>query len=152
MTNIGSNIFENCSIPIIFIDRYFALESINAEDLFTVFIAYQGKLIFEIIKNEPQENPLTIVSKNPTGIITVGAKETDDFIYKVRPEYKGSSIFGKINGEEKEMKITDKNINYAGNIFSCNIFDGTPVGIKINSDGSFGMGGGIPPEIKNLFK
>ncbi len=151
MVEIGSNTFVNCIIPIAFENRYFILEQENNKDIFSVFTLHEGKPIFEIFRNQPQGNPITEVSKTPVGIITVGEKGEGGFLYKVRPAYNGSSIFGRIRGEEIEIKITDKAIFVGTNSFQRNVIIGCNVGIIVKKDGSIGMGGPLPPEVRYLF-
>lgn len=151
MTRIGSNTFINCTIPIGFEDRYFVLEQQNNRDIFSVFTLHEAKPVFEIFRNEPQDNPLTEVSKTPPGFITVGQKGEGGFIYKVRPGSRGSSIFGKIKGEETEIKITDTAIYIGTNTFQRNLIVGYEVGITVSRDGSISMGTSLPQEVRHLF-
>jgi len=151
MTNIGSNQFKNCLIPIAFEDRYFILEQKDDNDIFSVFTLIDDKPIFEILYNEPQDNPITDVIKSSPNFITVSSKLDGNFIYKIRLEYKGSSIFGKIKGEEKEIKITDKSIKIGGSTFSNNTVIGCAVGIIVDKNGSIGMGASLPKAVRHLF-
>ena len=107
MINIGSNNFVNVSFPLVFEDRYFMIEPLANGDFWTVITLQDGKPVVEILKNKPQINNITEVSTNSTGIITVSDQKSGKFYYKLRPGSKNSSIFGTINGEETEIKITD---------------------------------------------
>jgi len=149
---IGGNNFLNCIVPIIFEDRYFVLEQEDNQDLFTVFTLHGAKPILEIEQNEPRDNPLTEVSTTSAGFITVGQKGGGDFIYKVRPVYKGSSIFGRIKGDETEIRITDRAIEVGTNRFEqCNV-QGREVGIIVHRNGGIGFGASLPPEARHLFR
>lgn len=152
MVNIGSNKFENVAFPLAFENRYFMLESSEGEDVWTVFTVQDGKPVIEILKNNPQENSFSKSKTNPTGIITVSDPKTGGFLYKLRPGNKNSSIFGRINGEETEIKITDKEILIGTNKFQSNLVSGSTVGIIVDSNGGIGMGSGLPPELKSLFR
>ena len=147
MVNIGSNKFENVAFPLAFEDRYFMLETNEGNDLWTVFTVQNEKAIVEILKNIPQENEFTETETNSTGIITVSKDGV--FLYKIRPGSKNSSIFGKINGEETEMKITDREIRIGTNTFQRNTVIGFGVGIIVNKNG-IGMGAPLPTKIKDI--
>jgi len=149
MINIGSNRFD-CPIPLIFRTRYFLLERIGDADVFTVFTLHEGKPVVEVLRNEPQDNPLTTTESNPTGIITVSDPGTGEFLYKIRPGSKTSSIFGRIRDAEEEIQISDRDISYRGSVFAQNVFMGIPVGIHIREDGSIAIGTQFPPEFQQL--
>ena len=151
MVNIGSNKFENVAFPLAFENRYFMLESSSDTDVWTVFTVKDGKPIIEVLKNRPQDNELSKAETNPTGIITVSDPKTGAFLYKLRPGNKNSSIFGRINGEETEIKITDKEIRIGTNVFQNNTVSGFAVGIIVDGNGGIGMGAGLPPELQRIF-
>ena len=150
MANVGSNQFKNVTFPLVFEDRYFMLEASPEKDVWTVLQLKDGDLIIEVLKNEPQQNPSTEVTTNPTGIITVSDKDSGKFLYKIRPESKNTSIFGSINGAETEIKITDKEIRVGTNSFQNNMVIGSSVGIMVDKNGGMGMGGGLPKEFGKL--
>jgi hypothetical protein len=127
------------------------LESSGDDDIWTVFTVQNGKPIIEVLKNAPQENSVSTAETNSTGIVTVSNSETGSFIYKLRPGNKNSSIFGRINGEETEIKISDKQILIGTNTFQNNHVIGCAVGIIVNKNGGIGMGAGLPPELQNIF-
>ncbi len=126
------------------------LEASPEKDVWTVLQVKDGDLIIEVLKNEPNENPSTEVTTNPTGIITVSDKDSGKFLYKIRPDSKNTSIFGSINGEETEIKITDKEIRVGTNSFQNNMVIGAGVGIMVDKNGGMGMGGGLPKEFEKL--
>ena len=151
MVNIGSNKFENVAFPLAFENRYFMLESTSDSDVWTVFTVQDGNLIIEILKNSPQDNSLTNVETSPTGIVTVSDPKTGTFLYKLRPGNKNSSIFGRIKGNETEIKITDREIRIGTNTFQNNLVSASAVGIIVDGNGGIGMGAGLPPELQSLF-
>lgn len=150
MPRFGSNIL-NCPIPIILENRYFVLEQENGQDIFSVFTLRDRTPIFEILRNEPQDNPLTTASKTAPGFITVVEKETGNLLYKLRPVYRGSSIFGRIKGKETEISITDREISVGGIMKLQGNEVRAEVGIIVRG-GSVSIGGFIPEEAKHLFK
>ncbi|MDZ7694394.1 MAG: hypothetical protein U5K69_25270 [Balneolaceae bacterium] len=78
--NIGSNKFEDVTIPIVFEDRYFLIESDDTEEhCFTVFTVRENETIIEIKRNEPQDNPISNVTKTAAGIITVSDPDSGEF-------------------------------------------------------------------------
>jgi len=149
MAQFGGNTFKNCPVPLAFNGRYFILEP---GPLFSVVLSHSGKPVFEILKNEPAENPLTDVTKNAAGIITVSEKETGKFLYKFRPESETSIVFGKIDGDTTTVVIGDKNIKVGTNTFQNNMVSGCGAGIVIDDKGDMGMGCPIPPELNQLFQ
>lgn len=150
MVNIGSNIFLNCTIPIILGDRYFILEYEDNCDKFTVFWLEDDRIVYEILKNNFIDNPNTCAEMHKSGIITVVDKSTNRFLYKIRLGSKNSIIFGRIKDKEEEIIIKDKKIMYRGNVFEGNIFMGIPVGIHIKSDGSLAIGARLPNQLINI--
>lgn len=150
MANVGGNQFKNVTFPLVFEDRYFMLEASPEKDVWTVLQLKDGDLIIEVLKNEPHQNPSTEVTANPTGIITVSDKDSGKFLYKIRPESKSTSIFGSINGEETEIKITDKEIRVGTNSFQKNMVIGSSIGIMVDKNGGMSMGGGLPIEFQKL--
>ncbi len=151
MVNIGSNKFENVAFPLTFQNRYFMLESSVGADLWTVFTVKDGKPVIEILKNKPQDNDLSKGETNPTGVVTVSDPKTGAFLYKLRPGNKNSSIFGRIKGQETEIKITDREIRIGTNTFQNNLVSGFAVGIIVDAKGNIEMGAGLPPELQRLF-
>lgn len=152
MINIGSNKFENIVFPLAFENRYFMVEYTAGADLWTVFTVEDGKPLVEILKNKPQDNDLSKAETNPTGVVTVSDSKTGAFLYKLRPGNKNSSIFGRIIGEETEIRITDREIRIGTNTFQNNLVFGFAVGIIVNSNGGIGMGAELPPELQSLFR
>lgn len=152
MVNIGSNKFENIAFPLAFENRYFMLESSTGADLWTVFTVKDGKPVVEILKNKPQDNNLSKAETNPTGVVTVSDPKTGAFLYKLRPGNKNSSIFGRINGQETEIKITDIEIRIGTSTFQNNLISGFAVGIIVDGKGGIAMGAGLPTELQRLFR
>lgn len=147
--NIGSSLFS-CLVPLVLEDRYFFVAEGTKEDLFTVFFLKDGKPIFEIYENEPRENPITEVTKTSVGVVTVADRQTGRFVYKVRPGFKGSSIFGRIKEEEAEIVINDREIRVGNSkVVDCTIQ--AEVGIILFKDGGMAIGATIPAEARHLF-
>ena len=146
MLKIGSNIFENCKIPLVIENRYFIVSD-DSIPFISVFFIKDGKIIFEIQENNPVENPFTEVTKTAAGIITVSDKKNDNFIFKLRPESDTSIVFGKIEGKDLSVIINDRRIIVNTNTFERNMVVGFPIGITVKLDGTITMGSQFPPEL-----
>jgi hypothetical protein len=147
--NIGGNLFS-CPIPLVFKNRYFFVAKGDKEDIFSVFILKDGEPVFEVYENQPHDNPLTEVTKTPVGVITVSDKKSGAFMYKIRPGYKASSIFGRIKDKEAEIFISDRELRVGGTTLRDNSIQ-AEVGVILNDDGSTSIGATIPPEARHLF-
>jgi hypothetical protein len=146
MARFGGNEFTGFSVPLVFGGRYFIMEP-SDPPLITVVMEKDGEPIFEVLKNNPVENPLTNTSTNPTGLVTVTDKESGKFLYKVRPGSETSVAFGKLDGGEITAKITDRNIQVGGITVENNQFHGAMAGVVVNPDGGVGIGATIPPQV-----
>lgn len=151
MVRFGGSEFINCSVPLAFEGRYFILEP-GDPPLVSVIREYQGQPIFEVRRNEPEDNPLSEVSKISAGIVTVADKETGRFMYKIRPGSETSVVFGKIDGEEISARITDKIIQVGGVTVENCAFNGVGAGVVVNAQGNVGIGASIPPILIKWFK
>ena len=150
MPHFGGNEFTNFSVPLAFAGRYFILEPGNPP-LVSVVLEHNGNPLFEIIKNQPTHNPVSQVSKTPAGIVTV-SDETGKFLYKVRPGSETSVVFGKIDGGEISVHITDAYIKVGTDKIQNNLFVGTMAGVVVHEDGGFAIGAPIPPVLLRWFK
>ncbi len=148
--NVGGNTFQDVTFPLVFENRYFMLEPSSDKDIWTIFFLQGRETILEVLKNQPQENLFTEIITNPTGIITVSDRESGKFLYNIRPGNKSTSIFGSLQGQETEIKITDREIRVGSNIFQANHVIGSYIGIVVDKNGGIGMGGALPPEIQKL--
>ena len=146
MARFGGNEFVGFSVPLIFEGRHFILEPGDPPKI-TVVLEIDGEPVFEVLKNEPATNPITDVSKTPPGIITIGEKGTGKFLYKVRPGSESSVAFGKLDGGEISVKISDRTIQAGGITLENNTFVGNMAGVVIRADGSVGIGAPIPQKI-----
>lgn len=150
MARFGGNEFTAFSVPLAFEGRYFILEP-GDPPLISVVQEYKGEPVFEVIRNEPVENQLSLVTKTAVGVVTVSDK-TGKFLYKVRPYSETSVVFGKIGGGEISARITDKKIQVAGSTIENNVFDGVMVGLEIRADGTWAIGAPIPPALLDWFQ
>jgi hypothetical protein len=151
MTTFGSN-FLNCPVPLAFNGRYFILEPSTPAPLMSVVLEHNGVPVFEILRNEPNENPLSAVTKTPPGIITVSDEQTGRFLYKVRPDSDTSVVFGMLRGEELEVIINDREIRIGITVFRNNAVSGFGAGTVIDENGGIGMGAPIPEGLLQLFR
>lgn len=146
MARFGGNEFTGFSVPLVFEGRYFIMEPGDPPKL-TVVYEKDGEPIFEVLKNEPNNNPLSEVTKTTPGIVTVSDKSSGRFLYKIRPGSETSVAFGKLKGGEISARIIDRNIQVGGITLENNIFNGVMAGVIVNSDGSVGIGAPIPRKV-----
>lgn len=146
MARFGGNEFTHFSVPLVFSGRYFILEPGEPPEL-TVVINHEGNPVFEILRNQPYENPITHCTVNPTGIVTVAENDGGVFLYKVRPGNETSIAFGRIRNGEFEVRISDRSIQAGGTTLKNNIFNGEMAGVLIGDDGNVRIGATLPPEI-----
>lgn len=151
MARFGGNEFTDFSVPLVFAGRYFILEPATSRPLITVFLERDGKPVFEVLKNEPQDNPVTVVSKTPPGIVTVSDRKTGRFLYKVRPGSETSVTFGRLENDARSVRITDRMLQVDGMRLTNNRFKGQMAGVYVGEDGSVGIGAPIPPEVLRWF-
>jgi hypothetical protein len=151
MVRFGGSDFINCQVPLVFEGRYFILEPADPP-LVSVILEYNGKLIFEVKQNEPNVNPITEVTKTPPGIITVSDRKSSRFIYKIRPDSETTVAFGRIDGEEISVRITDTHIHVGTNTIENVTFNGVGAGVVVNPNGGFALGAPIPPILLEWFK
>jgi hypothetical protein len=151
MVKVGSNTFMNVAFPLAFENRYFMLEPSASMDVWTVFTVQDGKPVIEILKNKPHDNNVSKVESNPTGIVTVSDPETGTFLYKLRPGNKNTSIFGRIKGEETEIRITDREIRIGTIIFRNILVMDFAVGVIVDKNGGTVMGASLPPVLQSIF-
>lgn len=149
---IGSNTFSNVAAPVMIDDRCFFLEDNGVGmDLWTVVTRFGDGLILEVLRNRPILNPLTQVTSNPTGIITISDRERNMFRHKIRPGRRNSSIFGVIDGEESEIIVRDGYIKAAGVKLQKNKLSGSEVGVMVRGS-SVSISGPLPPEFRRLMR
>jgi hypothetical protein len=151
MTRFGGNDFKGFSVPLVFGGRYFVLEPGNPP-LLSVFLEVDGQAVFEVLKNKPVPNLQSDVSSTGAGIVAISDKKTKRFLYKIRPASITSVVFGKLDGSEINVQITDKNIHVGTNIFENNTFDGMKAGLVIHENGAVIVGTNLPPVVIALLK
>ena len=150
MARFGGNEFTTFSVPLAFEGRYFILEPGDPPRV-SVVREYKGAPIFEVMRNEPENNPLSVVTRTPVGIVTVSDK-TGKFLYKVRPDSVTSVVFGRIKGPQVSVRITDRKIQVRTNCFENNLFDGAMAGVVVRANGSVGIGAPIPSDLLRWFQ
>ena len=153
MSVIGSNKFDNCTIPVAFLNRYLIIEH-GSTDLITVILNNNGKAEYEIFRNEPADNSITDATKTPAGVITI-ADKTGKFIYKIRPASETSIVFGKIEQGENKILINDKVINVttangSAMIMQKSTISGFEVGVAVLENGDIVVGTSLPEFIHSL--
>jgi len=143
MAKFGGNEFFGFSVPLVFEGRYFIMEK-GDPPIISVLLEIEGKSFFEVLKNEPSENPLTNVSKTLGGKLTVAEKPNGKYLYAIRPGYETSVVIGKLDGKEISVKMSTTKIQVGGITLTNNKFDGNLAGIIVRPDGSVSIGAPIP--------
>lgn len=149
MVRFGGNEFSSFAVPLVFGGRYFVLEPGEPPQL-TVFFEEGGSPLFEVLRNEPVDNPRSETSRSPAGVITVVDRTTGGFLYKVRPGSETSVVFGRLGGGEVEARVSDKNLRIGGITLSNNTFDGAMAGVVVEEDGAVRIGCALPPAVVAL--
>ena len=146
MAKFGGNTFTHFSVPLVYEGRYFLLEP-GEPPLLTVFVLAGSTLEFEVLKNKPVGSTACTAETNATGVVTVSARDGGKFVYKVRPGSETSIAFGKLDGGELPVKITDKNIQVGGMTIENNTFAGVMAGVVVSPNGGVAIGARLPPEV-----
>ena len=146
MARFGGNEFIGFSVPLVFEGRYFILEPAKPPSI-TVVLEQDGQPVFEVLRNEPSDNPVTEVSKTPPGILTVSERGSGRFLYKIRPGSETSVAFGKLGGGEISVTLSDRKIQVGGITLENNVFGGNMAGVVVRPDGSTGIGAPIPKQV-----
>lgn len=146
MVKFGGNEFSDFSVPLVFEGRYFIIEPGNPPNI-TVLLEINGNPIFEVLKSEPSNNPITNVSKTPPGIVTVSERESGRFLYKIRPDSCTSVAFGTLDGAEISARISDRRIQVGGISLENNRFCGNMAGVIVHLDGRIGIGAPVPSQV-----
>jgi hypothetical protein len=149
MARFGGNEFTSFSVPLVFGDRYFVLEP-GEPPLLSVFVERDETPAFEVLRNQPVDNPHADVLKSPAGIVTVSDRETGRFLYKIRPGSETSVAFGKLQGGEVTARISDKALSVGGITLENNTFDGVMAGVVVRDDGGVGIGCALPAAVVAL--
>ena len=131
------------SVPLVLDNRYFIMEPGDPE-LLTVVSEKDGEPFFEVLRNEPQDNPLSEVIKSTPGVIIVSAKSGNGFLYRIHPGPETRIAFVKIGGGEITAKITQDTIRVGGITLKNNTFIGDMTGVSVIPDGRVSIGARIP--------
>lgn len=102
--------------------------------------------MFEVVRNEPGDAPMSEVTKTPTGVVTV-SDEAGRFLYKVRPQDEIRVVFGKKDGGQVSVLVTDKKIQVGVATIKNSRFDGEMAGVVIRPNGGVDIGASIPPAL-----
>ncbi len=118
--------------------------------MLTVFVELDGKPVFEVLKNQPVDNPISKVTKTFARIVTVSDRETKRFLYKIRPRSKTSVAFGTLTGRKIKVRITDRMIQVGKSRIENNIFNGVMAGVVLRQDGGMAIGAPLPPLVVEM--
>lgn len=149
VARFGGNEFTGFSVPLVFGDRCFILESADTP-LLSVFIEVNGEAVFEVLKNMPIKNSISNVIESAAGIVTVSDRNDGRFLYKVRPASKTSMVFGKLCKGEITARITDKQIQIGTITVKNNTFNGSMAGVIVHDNGRVIVGAALAPDIAQL--
>ena len=139
---VGGNLF-NSLFPLVVGDRYFMVESGGKGNLITVLAVRDNKAVAEVDRNQRgEESPDVDYQWQRIGYIVITDKSTGHFIYKIRPDYKTSILFGDVpfkditpDGETFDVKISDKGITTSkGGLIKNSSIDAL-VGLRYSADG-----------------
>jgi hypothetical protein len=147
MPRFGGESFKSFSVPLIFEERYFVREPGNPS-LITVVLEVDGEPVFEILKNEPCTNELSIALSDRAGIMTVSEKVSGRFLYQVCSDAETIVTFEKPAGERFSVVISDTKIRAGGMIFNNHLFRGAMAGVLVDPEIGVGMmDPPIPPHV-----
>jgi hypothetical protein len=152
MKRIGNGAFAECSIPIVFEGHHFIIEQGRGADLVSVFFMNHETPVFEILRNEPRESSALDMRKSSAAVITAGLKNSEGYLYKVRPGPQETSVWATIRGEEIEIHITGTLIIVGPNIFPNIGLSRFEMGVTLSADGSIALGQPVPDRTRHLFR
>ena len=145
MAQFGGNEFTGFSVPLVFEERYFIIEP-GSPPLVTVVMEIEEEPVFEILKNQPCLNDVTLASSDSKGIVTVSDKATGKFLYRVLPDSETVVIFAKSDGGDCPAVITDDEIRLGGMIVENAPYQGSLAGVVVDPEIGMGMiGVPLPP-------
>jgi hypothetical protein len=146
MERFGGSKFKGFTIPLVFDGHYFIMEP-GDPPLVTVVSEKDGKPFFEVLKNEPRDNPLSEATKPAPGTVTVSAKSGSGFLYKIHPGPRTNVVFSKRGGGEVTARITDSTIQVGGVALRNNTFVGDMTGVSVMPDGTVRIGARVPLKV-----
>jgi hypothetical protein len=145
MARFGKNELTAFSVPLAFEGRYFILEPGDPPRV-SVVREYEGSPVFEVVRNEPGDAPMSEVTKTPTGVVTV-SDQTGKLLYKVCPHHETSVVFGKTDGGELPVLIAGGKIRVGVATIKIDNFNGEMASVGIRANGAVGIGASIPPTL-----
>jgi hypothetical protein len=138
MAHFAGQTFSGFSIPLIFEDRVFILESADSS-LITVVRDLNGEPFFEILKNEPCATKWSVASIDSARVVTVCEKASGRFLYRVGLGTETIVSFRKPDDKEFSVAITDEEIRAGGMIFNNHPFRDAMAGVLIDPEIEVGM-------------
>ncbi len=105
--------------------------------------------MFEVLKNRPMANGITDMNETSAGIVAVSKRSSGEFLYKVRPDSETSVVFGKLEGDTIDVKITDRYILIGGMRLENCEFRGV-AGVVVRRDGTTAIGAPVPEFLRPL--
>jgi hypothetical protein len=142
MARFVRNELTTFSVPLAFEGRYFILEHCTPPRV-SVVREHEGFPVFEVVRNEPGDAPMSEVTKTPAGVVTVSDK-AGHLLYKVRPQDETSVVLEKADGGEVSVLITDQKIRVGVATIKNTQFNGAMAGIVVWANGGVGLNASIP--------
>lgn len=146
MEAIGGNAYEAYSFPVAVDEHFFILEP---GQLVSVVVFKDDQVFYEIQSNEAAslENPFTDVEVQVNGTISAWDKETRALVFRVRPTYDGSVIFGTIECGDIEVRLRDDGIFMGELRVADNASEVGTVGVTLESNGAVKYGSSVPRQL-----
>lgn len=150
---LGTNTFEFASFPIsLDYKRFFLIGSENGQYFISVIVTDGNVVGWEVVDNQPYENPFSYSFTTRAGKLVVIDAETGDTIYKADV---GSEINLSYFSPPKPqiVKVTQNKLIAGGVTLMRNDFRGEgSVGVVLDTNGGLGIGARAPIEVMDLFR
>ncbi len=151
VVNLGGNNFFGVPFPVVVADRFFHIYDDGGQMAIDVFRwdESEQRPVYEVRASEPLADN---INTNPTGIVTFTHEESGAFLFKFRPKPGVSQIFGRIPAQDEvAVRVTDHDLKVSRSgvpivTIARNQFSGLPIGIRVEADGSVGIGVNWLPE------
>lgn len=149
MVHVNGQEFVRYSVPLVYEERHFIME-LGDPHLITVLLAVDGQPSFEVLKNKPFGNALTLASLDAAGVVTVRDNANGNFLYRVSPGSETVVIFRRRDGEDCAAVLTDREIRIGGLVVENAPFSGELGGVVVDPEIGAGMlGAPLPQQVKD---
>ncbi len=134
MAKFSQSRFDDCSIPLVFEDHHFILESGSVPRVSVIRI-HEGRPIFEVNRNKPMMNPLSEILETDEGVVNVFDKQTGRFLYVLSIGSETNLVLRKIDGGKINIGITENFIQIDGDILHKGVFNSLATTIFLDYHG-----------------